>query len=138
MPKRSNIMRYKAGHCFEIILDISDAPDAVFQSATFRRGGTKIDWPVFEIKKGRRAEFRTPSNLLTLYLVPRLPKGERDQPTRPLEQILGQLHVALTCNDPTNGSPRTHVTKVRVIPCLFSTCDTCEAQETLHGAHEPP
>jgi hypothetical protein len=135
MPKRSNIMRYKASQCFEIILDISDAPDAVFKSATFYRGRVEIDWPLLENKKIGRAEFRTPPNLLTLYLVPQLPKGEKDIPTRPLEQILGQLHVALSCKDPKSGSTRTRTTKLKVIPCSISTCDNCEAQERLAGAN---
>ena len=115
MPQRSDIMRYKAGSCFEITLDISDVPDATFQSATFCRGGSEAEWPLVETEKFGRAEHRSHPNLLTLYLTPGLPEGYEDDETRSVEEILGQLNVKLGYTDPESGEPRDCVTELRVI-----------------------
>jgi hypothetical protein len=125
MPKRSDIMRYKRGGCFEITLDISDAPDAVFQSATFCRGGAEIDWKVIKHKRIGRGEFRSQPDLLTLYLKPRLPKGQRDDPTRPFKQILGHLKVSLTRTGPEGAQIPVSVPGVPVVPSSQGTCDFC-------------
>lgn len=133
MPHRSDILCYKAKNCLEITLDISDAPDATFQSATFCRGGSEIDWDLVSTRDYERAEFRSQPNLLTLYLKPRLPKGHQDDPNRPVEEILGQLNVKLRYRDAQSGATRHSVTKLEVIPCAVSGCDICESAELIDG-----
>jgi hypothetical protein len=129
MPQRSDIMRYKAGDCFEVTLDISDVPDATFQSATFFRGGSQTDWPLAETEDFGRCEFRSAPDLLALHLTPSLPDGYEDDLTLPVEEILGQLNIKLGFKDPKSGENRDCVIELRVIPCAVSACDTCEANE---------
>jgi hypothetical protein len=127
MPKRSDILRYKEGDCFEVILDINDAMDSTFDSATFTRGTGSIEWPVIETETGR-AEFRS-NGLLAVHLIASPPKGQKDNPSLALKEIEGKLEVKLKYRDPTSGKPTSSTTTLTVIPCSISACDSCEAQE---------
>jgi hypothetical protein len=133
MPQRSDIMCYKAGACFELTLDISDTPDAIFHSATFYRGKTEIDWPLIEIDKMSRGQYRSSPDLLTLHFKASLPDGEVDDIALPIEQTSGQLNVKLKYNDRDSGSVMDAVTEIRVIPCSISGCDSCESLEATTG-----
>jgi hypothetical protein len=132
MPKRSDFLRYRAGDCLEVVLDISDAPGARFESATFHRGGVEMTWPLLENAKIGRAEFRSLPDHLILFLVP--PKEMNDDPSLPLDQIQGTLEISLTYDDPKLGTTRVSVPQFLVVPASgTSYCAACESQENAIG-----
>jgi hypothetical protein len=125
MPKLSHIKRYKVGDCFEVILDISDAPAATFERATFSRSGAEVDWPLLRTKKLGLAEYRLPPDLLILYLIPGLPDGQVDDPAQP---VLGRLEVFLK----SNGTMLPGI-RIQVACTPYTVCDICEATENAMG-----
>jgi hypothetical protein len=134
-------MHYKIGkkgekvvYPVEVTLDISDAPDAKFESATFCCRGSEIEWPIFESKQYGRAEFPSRPDLLTVYLTPQVSEGVNHDPDGPLEEIMGHLDIKLIYKDPESRKDRHCVTKLKFIPCAVTGCDICENAEL--NAHQ--
>lgn len=134
MPQLSDIIVYKFGCPLQIVLDVSDAPGATYESATFCRDNATVNWDLIDNEAMGRVEYSLSPNLLIIYLIPVIPKDqEAGDSSASSNASLGSLSISVRYDDPKVGSTVVQAATFKVRSYDLSCCQVCESYEKASG-----